>query len=197
MSDQIAKTAARLRAALQSSFTSLLDSVASQEQTAKEITAAKRKRARVMPGAAPQSIVDLDSLFDLAEPRYRHGFRVRWATHYESKESRAAIRALPADRRASLFKYLLALKPYLGWADEREVAYDASIAYDPEEHTRHFQRFCEGVMMVLCETGFPVDAELATQTLDWRAVRILFARRRPGWRRLACYCVERTCPGRP
>ena len=75
--------------------------------------------------------------------------------------------SVPADRRASLFKYFLALKPYLGWADEREVAYDASIAYDPEEHTRHFQRFCEGVMMVLCKTGFPVDAELATQTLDW------------------------------
>src|SRR5882724_4030712 len=170
MSDQPANVAAELRTALQSSFTSMLDNFASQEQNAKEITVAKRNLAGVMPGAAPQGIADLDSLFDLAEPRQnRYQLYPRWIWYDEGKECRAAIRALPAGRRVSLFKHLLALKTYLGWDGELEIYSNGSIAYGPEGDTRRFEKFCEGVMMALCETGFPVDAELATRTLDWLA----------------------------
>ena len=157
---------------MRSALTSLFDSVASQEQKAKEIAVAKRNRARGMPGAACQSIMDLDSLFDLAEPRQTQThdrFRAGWILSDGAKECRAAIRALPADRRASLFKHLLALKSYLGWESELELFSRGSIVHGPESDARRFENFCEGAMMVLCETGFPVDAELATRTLDWLA----------------------------
>ena len=121
MSDQLTSTAAELLTALRSSFNSIFADFASQERKAKDIAAAKRNRARVMPGAAPQSVVDIDSLFNLAEPRQGHaGFRVRWILNDEAKECRAAIRALPADRRAALFNHLLALKAYLGWDELRD-----------------------------------------------------------------------------
>ncbi len=165
MSDQITNPAAASPTELQGRRPTLA-SFALREQEAEEIMAAKRNRARVMPGAAPQSVVDLDQLFDLAEPRQtRLRFYGRWVTCDEAKECRAAIRALPADRRASLFKHLLALEIYLGGGDEPEIGHHP----DPEGDARRFERFCEGVMMILCETGFPVDAELATRTLDWLA----------------------------
>ncbi len=172
MSDQPADTAAELLTTMRSALTSLFDSVASQEQKAKEIAVAKRNRARGMPGAARQSIMDLNSLFDLAEPRQTQThdrFRAGWILSDGAKECRAAIRALPADRRASLFKHLLALKSYLGWESELELFSRGSIVHGPESDARRFENFCEGAMMVLCETGFPVDAELATRTLDWLA----------------------------
>jgi hypothetical protein len=178
MPDQRTDPVVEFMTALGSGIASWRDSVASEEQKAKENTDAKRNRARVMPGAAPQSVSDLDALFDLAEPRTRYRrFRVRWILDEEAKECRAAIRALPADRRAWLFKHLLALKTWLGWDGPLEIysigeigVYGAGhTVHGPEGDIRGFEKFCEGVMMALCETGFPVDAELAARTLDWLA----------------------------
>ena len=169
MPDQLTNAVAELLTAVQSGVASMRDSVTEQEQKANEITVAKRNRARVMPGAAPQSVVDLDSLFDVAEPRNRR-FNVRWMAYDEGKECRAAIRALPADRRASLFTHLLALKAWLGWDGQLEIYHPHGyVVHGPEGDAHRFEKFCEGVMMGLCETGFPVDAQLATQTLDWLA----------------------------
>src|SRR5262249_19329995 len=87
----------------------------------------------------------------------------------QAKECRAAIRSLPAGRRASLFKHLLALKAWLGWDGELEIYADGTRVYEPRGDLRLFEKFCEGIMMALCETGFPTDAELAARTLDWLA----------------------------
>jgi Domain of unknown function (DUF4132) len=170
MSDHLTNTAAELLTRLQQSRDSMFDSFALQEKNAEEILASKRNRARVMPGADCKGVADLDALFELAEPRQvRDRFRLRWIMEDPAKECRAAIRALPADRRASLFHHLLALKTYLGWNGELEIYSGGCRVHGPEGDIRLFEKFCEGVMMILCETGFSVDAELATRTLDWLA----------------------------
>src|SRR5262249_53488160 len=111
-----------------------------------------------------------DALLDLVGHRQPHF--VTWMWNDEAKECRAAIRALPADRRASLFRHLLAIKTYLGWDGELEIYRDGTFGapvFGPEGDVHRFEKFCEGVMMALCETGFPIDAELATRTVDWLA----------------------------
>jgi len=180
MSDQ--RTPAELLTALRDARDNLFTSQILQEENAKKIMVAKRDRARVMPGADRQSLADLDMLLDLATARsvptmfdLVHArtspvrFSVGWVKYDDAKETRAAIRALPAERRASLFRHLLAVKAHLGWDGDLEIWTNGVRVYAPEGDDRLFEKFCEGVMIVLCETGFPVDAELATRTLDWLA----------------------------
>jgi uncharacterized protein DUF4132 len=178
MSDQLSNPVAGLRTAEQEWFAWTLARLASQNKGAEEILASKHNCARAMPGADRQSVADLDALFELAahprtytsHPGTYHAFPVNWIWYDEAKECRAAIRALPADRRASLFKYLLALKTYLGWNGALEIYHPHGCAvHGPEGDARRFEKLCEGIMMALCETGFPADAGLATRTLDWLA----------------------------
>jgi hypothetical protein len=170
MSDQRTKTAAELLTALREARDAVFTSAALREKNTEEALVSKRKRARALPLADGQSAADLDALFDLAAPRQIHfRFNVRWIADDQAKECRAAIRALPADRRVSLFKHLLRLKAWLGWDGELETCSNGAWVYEPEGDVRIFEKFCEGIMTALCETGFPVDTELATRTLDWLA----------------------------
>jgi len=168
MSDQ--RTAAELLTALQEARDAIFASAALREKNEDENLASKRDRARLMPGADRQSVADLDALFDLAAARTpRVWFSLRWVTEDAAKESRAAIRALPAERRAALFRHLLAVKAHLGWDGELESYANGFPVHAAEGDVRLFEKFCEGVMMALCDTAYPVDAELATRTLDWLA----------------------------
>jgi hypothetical protein len=170
MPDPILDAVAQLRAATQAAFGAARAGFAEKERNAKDIMTAKRNRARVMPGAEPESVADLDSLFELAEPTQAQcRFAARWMSYDEAKDCRAAIRALPAGRRGSLFEHLLALEAHFGWGGQLEFLPRGGEVRGSESDAHRFERFCEGVMMILCETGFPADAELAARTLDWLA----------------------------
>jgi hypothetical protein len=170
MPDPILDAVAQLRAATQAAFGATRAGFAEKERNAKDIMTAKRNRARVMPGAEPESVADLDSLFELAEPTQAQcRFAARWMSYDEAKDCRAAIRALPAGRRGSLFEHLLALEAHFGWGGQLEFLPRGGEVRGSESDAHRFERFCEGVMMILCETGFPADAELAARTLDWLA----------------------------
>lgn len=180
MSDQRPPT--ELLTSLLEAHDNLFTTQVLREENAKQIMVVKRDHARVVPGADRQSLADLDMLLDLAAARtvptmfdLVHArtspvrFPIGWVTYDDAKETRAAIRALPAERRASLFRHLLAVKAHLGWDGDLEIRTNGSLVQGPEGDVRFFEKFCEGVMVLLCETGFPVDAELAAQTLDWLA----------------------------
>ena len=61
------------------------------------------------------------------------------------------------------------VRAYLGWDGELEIYANGLDVQAAEGDIRLFEKFCEGVMMALCDTGYPVDAALATRTLDWLA----------------------------
>ncbi|KRQ94537.1 DUF4132 domain-containing protein [Bradyrhizobium valentinum] len=170
MSDHRTNIAPELLTALHEARDAMFASAALRDKNEHDSLASKRDHARLMPGADRQSVADLGALFDLAAARTpRVWFSLRWVTEDEAKKSRAAIRALPAERRASLFRHLLAVKAHLGWDGELEIYANGFPVHAPEGDVWLFEKFCEGVMMALCDTGYPVDAELATRTLDWLA----------------------------